>query len=54
MKPVISKLIAFLCYWTGLDALFYYINRRAKEDYYVPQCDSGVILASGEKCWLDG
>lgn len=30
MKPVISRLIAFLCYWTGLDALFYYINRRAK------------------------
>lgn len=30
MKQRISKIIAFLCYWLGIDAIFYFLNRKAK------------------------
>lgn len=30
MKHKIVEILAFLCYWTGIDALFYFLNRRAK------------------------
>lgn len=30
MKQQIVKLIAALCYWLGIDALFYFLNRKAK------------------------
>lgn len=30
MKQTIGKIVAFLAYWTGMDALFYWLNRRAK------------------------
>lgn len=57
MKPVISKLIAFLCYWTGLDSLFYFINRRAKRiitfhnvipEYLLPQGKRAGLIDSEE------
>lgn len=30
MKHKIVELIAFMCYWLGIDALFYFLNRKAK------------------------
>ena len=30
MKQQFVKLIATLCYWLGIDALFYFLNRKAK------------------------
>lgn len=30
MKHKIVEILAFLCYWTGIDALFYFLNRKAK------------------------
>jgi len=30
MKQSITKFIAILCYWIGIDSLFYFLNRRAK------------------------
>lgn len=30
MKHKIVETLAFLCYWTGIDALFYFLNRKAK------------------------
>lgn len=30
MKHKIVELIAFFCYWLGIDALFYFLNRKAK------------------------
>ena len=30
MKHKIIEILAFLCYWTGIDALFYFLNRKTK------------------------
>lgn len=30
MKHKIVEILAFLCYWTGIDALFYFLNRKTK------------------------
>ena len=30
MRHKIVEIIAFLAYWTGIDALFYWLNRKAK------------------------
>lgn len=30
MKHKIVNILAFLCYWMGIDTLFYYLNRKAK------------------------
>lgn len=30
MKQKVVKLIAVLCYWLGFDALFYFLNKKAK------------------------
>lgn len=30
MKNVVLKVVAYLAYWLGIDALFYWLNRRAK------------------------
>lgn len=30
MKHKIVEILAFLCYWTGIDSLFYFLNRKTK------------------------
>lgn len=30
MKQKIVKIMAYICYWMGIDCLFYYLNRKAK------------------------
>ena len=30
IKPKVTNIVAFICYWTGADVLFYWLNRKAK------------------------
>lgn len=52
MKQRIVKLIAALCYWMGVDALFYMLNRKAKRIVTFHNVMPEHLLPEGKKIGL--
>lgn len=52
MKQRIVKLIAALCYWMGVDALFYMLNRKAKRIITFHNVMPENLLPQGKKIGL--
>ena len=52
MKWTISKIIAFLCYYLGLDSLFYFLNRHSKRIITFHNVIPSDLLPEGKKIGL--
>lgn len=52
MKHVLGELLAFLCYWMGIDALFYCLNRKAKRIITFHNVIPSYLLPDGKRIGL--
>lgn len=52
MKHLIVKLLAFICYWTGLVSLFYALNKKAKRIVTFHNVIPQNLLPNGKKIGL--
>lgn len=52
MKHIIVKLLAFICYWTGLVSLFYALNKKAKRIVTFHNVIPENLLPKGKKIGL--
>lgn len=52
MKHIVVKLLAFICYWTGLVSMFYALNKKAKRIVTFHNVIPQNLLPNGKKIGL--
>lgn len=52
MKHIIVKILAFLCYFLGIDSIFYYLNRKAKRIITFHNVMPEHLLPEGQRIGL--